>query len=194
VSEVPELRKNQFGVTCKTYLSGSPKLKDETLYFTVNKDSLSIELYPEKPVIILDKDAAKMALTKIAEIDRPSGLIPAQNSADNDKFPFQALPGKEKEGSLSADPKITEPVLNVGLRQLIEAEANKGHGYDEFKNAVLNLIGEHEERLQAKASQPVEAKAEPLGAEGIEQTAWQDFRDTGLPLLVNQMLHALAGP
>lgn len=66
--EIPELRKNQIGITVKTFYDGLLKFQDETLYFTINKDSISMELYPNKPIIIIDRDAAIMILKKIAEI------------------------------------------------------------------------------------------------------------------------------
>lgn len=71
MSDLPELRPNQIGISCKTYDGhiGALKFEDETLYFTINKDTVAMELYPKKPVIIIDKDAIKMILNKIAEIE-----------------------------------------------------------------------------------------------------------------------------
>ncbi len=71
MSELPELKPNQIGVSCKTWGgSGMLKMVDEMLYFTINKDSVAMELYPKKPVIIFDKDAARMILLKIAEVEK----------------------------------------------------------------------------------------------------------------------------
>lgn len=73
--EIPELRTNQFGISVKV-ITGEPiekgkiPMKDDILYFTINGDSVSIELYPQKPIIIIDKDAIKMILNKVAKIDR----------------------------------------------------------------------------------------------------------------------------
>jgi hypothetical protein len=67
---IPELRKNQFGISIKTFRKfNSPQIKDEILYFTVNKNDISMELYPLEPIMIIDKDALKMILNKINKID-----------------------------------------------------------------------------------------------------------------------------
>ena len=70
MSDLPELRPNQIGVSCKTINEGALKTVDETLYFTINRSTVSMELYPNKPVIIIDKDAIKMILNKIAEVEQ----------------------------------------------------------------------------------------------------------------------------
>lgn len=67
--QIPELRKNQFGISIKTFIKGSFQPKDEILYFTVNSTSITMELYPNDPIIIIDKDAIKMILNKINKID-----------------------------------------------------------------------------------------------------------------------------
>lgn len=72
MSEIPELRKNQIGVTCKTHMGLSAKMEEEILYFTINKDSIVLELYPKKPIIIIDRDAIKMVLNKIMESEIPT--------------------------------------------------------------------------------------------------------------------------
>jgi len=71
MSAIPELRKNQFGISVKTFrkFDKSQKLIDDILYFTVNHDKITFELYPHDPIIEIDKDAIKMILNKIAKID-----------------------------------------------------------------------------------------------------------------------------
>lgn len=73
-NKIPELRKNQFGISVKTYDNTNKgfALTDEILYFTVNSNDISMELYPKKPVIVIDKDALKMILNKISKIDKES--------------------------------------------------------------------------------------------------------------------------
>lgn len=78
MNEVPELRQNQFGMSVKTFNKALSifKPKDEILYFTVDKNSVSMELYPNDPIIMIDKDAIKMILNKIKEVeDRPKAII-----------------------------------------------------------------------------------------------------------------------
>lgn len=67
--DIPKLNKNQFGVVVKVIHFDKTPPTDEVLYFTVNNSSLSVELYPQKPIIIIDKDIAKSIINKIAEID-----------------------------------------------------------------------------------------------------------------------------
>ncbi len=98
MSELPELRPNQIGVSCKTWggETGVLKMVDEMLYFTINRDSVAMELYPNKPVIILDKDAARMILLKIAETEKSESLNPdsyrdgkEEESLNESRFPFE---------------------------------------------------------------------------------------------------------
>lgn len=69
MKDVPKLRENQIGVIVKVHNESYLKLEDETLYCTVNGNSISLELYPKKPIIIIDKDVAKMLLKKIADVE-----------------------------------------------------------------------------------------------------------------------------
>lgn len=65
--EIPKLMNNQIGVTCKIIekIGKMAKFNDRVLYFTINKDNISMELYPDSPIISIDKDAIKMILEKI---------------------------------------------------------------------------------------------------------------------------------
>lgn len=65
--EIPKLMSNQIGVTCKIIekIGKVGKLNDRVLYFTINKDNISMELYPDSPIISIDRDAIKMILEKI---------------------------------------------------------------------------------------------------------------------------------
>lgn len=145
-NEIPELRPNQIGITCKTINDGALRTTDETLYCSIGKNDITLELYPKKPIIIIDKDAATMLLNKIikndagivdentngAEVDRPEGLIPDVNRSTKD-LPIVALPSDLFEG--------------------------------------------------------LAAKAEPLGKDGDESKAWEEFSKSGLPEIINKLLY-----
>lgn len=92
MSEQPELLPNQIGISCKVLNDRALKMDDEILYFTFNKNSVSLELYPKKPIIIIDKDAIKMVLNKIAELELAE--TEATELRSSDKFPLEAIPPK----------------------------------------------------------------------------------------------------
>jgi hypothetical protein len=82
-NSIPELHKNQFGIAVKVVYDSFPtKLVEEVLYFTVNNNSISLELYPKKPIIIIDKDIAVTLLKKIAQFDKPKKPIKTQEVTD----------------------------------------------------------------------------------------------------------------
>lgn len=98
---IPELRPNQIGVTVKVHYENYLKLEDETLYCTVNANSIALELYPKKPIIIIDKDAAKMLLSKIAEVESAKESSATELRSTED-LPVNGLP-PDNNTTLSAD-------------------------------------------------------------------------------------------
>jgi|GEM_PF-4112383 len=136
MSDLPELRPNQIGVSCKTYGGGvgpAFKMEDETLYFTINKDSVAMELYPKKPVIIIDRDAIKMILNKIGELEKsvsPEVGKETANNLNSDQFPLDinqedeaitAGADSNKLNDLKDNGEVAAAVIPEGNKEDVEA-------------------------------------------------------------------------
>lgn len=127
MSDLPELKPNQIGVSCKIFNGHGFKFEDETLYFTINKTNVAMELYPKKPVIIIDKDAIKMILKKINELEKPesiqAGTDPEKTTNEADQFPFQNNQDT-KAMTASADAKAMADEAGADSNELNDLQDN----------------------------------------------------------------------